>query len=197
MLVIGLNGSPRPDGGTAKLLKAALTEAAAAGANTILLHALDGLQGLRFPYCIHCSSPCSGECYQNSRLEEFFALFRQADALILGSPVYFGTVAAPLKALWDKTRKLRKEKALVNVVGAGVVCGGSRFGGQEPTLQTLAAMMLCHGMTVVGDGYYDADPGHLGACIQYGEQADGLNRVRILAKRVVEVAKATRPLRRR
>ncbi|RPF46729.1 multimeric flavodoxin WrbA [Thermodesulfitimonas autotrophica] len=197
MLIIGLNGSPRPDGGTARLLQTALAAAAAAGAQTLLLHAVEGLKGQKVPFCLHCSSPCSGECYKDTRLAEFFNLLCRADGLLLGSPVYFGTVSAPLKAFWDKTRKLRKEKMLLNVVGAGVVCGGSRFGGQEPTLETLAAMMLCHGMTVVGDGHYDADPGHLGACIRYGEEDDGFERAKILGQRVAEVAWATQHLRKR
>jgi multimeric flavodoxin WrbA len=199
MLVIGLNGSPRSDGGTAQLLAAALEEAANIGVRTVLLQAVEGLRDLKVPYCIHCSSPCRGVCYEGTRLEEMFDLLRRADGLILGSPVYFGTVSAPLKAFWDKTRKLRKDKALVNVVGGGIVSGGSRFGGQEATLQALAAMMLCQGMTVVGDGHQDEDPGHLGVCIQYQSQADseGLGRARVLARRIVEVARATQSLRRR
>ncbi|HIE12408.1 MAG TPA: flavodoxin family protein [Desulfotomaculum sp.] len=197
MLILALNGSPRPDGGTAQLLSAALDEAASMGASTVLLQAVEGLQELKFPYCIHCSSPCRGMCYQGTKLEEMFELLGRSDGLIIGSPVYFGTVSAPLKAFWDKTRRLRKEKALINVVGGGVVSGGSRFGGQEPTLQVLVAMMLSHGMTVVGDGHSDGDPGHLGACIQYRNNGEGLIQARFLAKRVVEVARATQVLRRR
>lgn len=197
MLILALNGSPRPDGGTAQLLSAALDEAASMGASTVLLQAVEGLRGLEIPYCIHCSSPCRGVCYQGTKLEEMLELLGRSDGLIIGSPVYFGTVSAPLKAFWDKTRRLRKEKALINVVGGGVVSGGSRFGGQELTLQVLAAMMLSHGMTVVGDGHSDGDSGHLGACIQYQHNGEGLVRARFLAKRVVEVARATQVLRKR
>ncbi|MCL6559944.1 MAG: flavodoxin family protein, partial [Firmicutes bacterium] len=97
------------------------------------------------------------------------------------------------------TRKLRSRKALINVVGGGVVSGSSRFGGQETTLQALTSMMLCQGMTVVGDGHPDDDPGHAGVCLQHeaGEDDQGLMRARILARRVVDVSRATRMLRAR
>ncbi|MEW6183057.1 MAG: flavodoxin family protein [Bacillota bacterium] len=197
MLIIGINGSPRPNGGTAQLLGYALEEAAIAGAQTVFFHAIEGLRSAKVPYCIHCSNPCEGICYRGTRLDEMYAVMSRADGLIIGSPVYFGTVAAPMKAFWDKTRKLRKEKSLVNVVGGGVVCGASRFGGQEATLQALTAMMLCQGMTVIGDGHQGEDPGHLGACMQYGVDAygDGPARARVLGRRVVDVSRATQVLR--
>jgi len=41
----------------------------------------------------------------------------------MGSPVYFGSVSAQLKAFFDKTRKLRSEKALYNKFACGVTVG--------------------------------------------------------------------------
>ncbi|MEW5762727.1 MAG: flavodoxin family protein [Bacillota bacterium] len=198
MLVVAVNGSPRRSGNTVRLLTCALDEAAKLGAETILLHAVDGLAGLKTQYCIHCSSPCRGVCYEGTVLARMFGILRQADGVILGSPVYFGTVAAPLKAFWDKTRRLRKEKALLNVVGGGVVTGASRFGGQEMTLRVLHEMMLSQGMTIVGDGHLsDEDAGHHGACAQEPVEKDtlGLGRAHVLGRRVFEVAQATVPLR--
>lgn len=197
MLVIALNGSPRANGNTAHLLRIVLEEVHALGATGVLVQAAEVLAGLAHPFCRHCSSPCTGACYRNTRLEAVLRLLREADGLVLGTPVYFGTVSAQLKALWDKTRALRKERALLNVVGAGVVCGTSRFGGQETALRTLHAMMLSQGMTVVGDGWA-GDPGHHGCCAQQpaGEDPEAAARARVLARRVVEVAAATRSLRR-
>ncbi|MGQ9531521.1 MAG: flavodoxin family protein [Desulfotomaculales bacterium] len=199
MLIIVLNGSPRANGNTAHLLRLVLDEVHALGATGVFIQAAELLAELGHPFCRHCSSPCAGVCYRDTRLDNVFRLFREADGLVLGTPVYFGTVSAQLKALWDKTRALRKEKALLNVVGAGVVCGTSRFGGQETALRTLHAMMLSQGMTVVGDGHRSDDPGHHGCCAQQpaGEDPEAVTRARVLARRVVEVAEATRPLRRR
>ena len=97
MRVIGLNGSPREEGSTAFLLELALKTARQEGAETELIHLQPLLQEQKYPYCRACSSPCSGACYRGTALEQAFQKLAQADALIIGSPVYFGTVSAQLK----------------------------------------------------------------------------------------------------
>ncbi len=199
MLIVGLNGSPQKNGNTVHLLNAALKAADEMGAETRLLHVGDALQGLAQPFCINCSPVCEGACTKGNNLGEAFGLLRKADGIIIGSPVYFGTVSAQLKAFWDKSRVLRKEKALVNVIGGAVAVGGARFGGQETTLKAIHDIMLVQGMTVAGDGYTGADAGHQGACAQRpaSDDSNGLLRARILGRRVAEVAQATMDLRKR
>ena len=197
MLILAINGSPRPDGNTARLLRSIRQIVEDAGAEFIFLQAWEIMKGQKVPYCLACSSPCEGKCFRGTQLEETFQIMRKADGIIVGSPVYFSTVSAPLKAFWDKTRSLRREKALLNVVGGAVTVGNARFGGQETTLRALHDMMLCQGMTVVGDGFPGDDAGHQGVCAQEpaGEDAQALQRVQLLAKRVIAVARATRSLR--
>ncbi|GAW93867.1 flavodoxin family protein [Calderihabitans maritimus] len=197
MLIVALNGSPKKDGNTAFLLKEALKVAESKGAETKLIHVVDVLADQKVPFCNNCSEPCRGVCSQGKKLGEAYDVLRRADGLLLGSPVYFGTVSAQLKAFWDKSRILRKEKALLNVVGGAVTTAAGRFGGQETTLKALYDMMLVHGMTVIGDGYREDDCGHHGACAQKPSAQDenAIKRVRVLAKRLVEVAEATRSLR--
>lgn len=197
MLILAVNGSPRPDGNTAHMLRAALEVVRAAGVESSLVQVSEAMSGLKVPYCVACSDICEGKCYKGTKLEETLNLMRRADGIIIGSPVYFCTVSAPLKALWDKTRPLRKQKALLNVVGGALAVGGARFGGQETTMRAIQDMMLCQGMTIVGDGYWEDDAGHQGACAQRpsDQDADGLKRACVLARRVVEVAQATRELR--
>jgi len=198
LLVIAINGSPRKDGNTAQVLQSALEEAAALGAETAFLQVSDGIREAKIPYCAHCSTPCKGVCYEGTALAGMLDLLGRADGVIMGSPVYFGTVTAPLKAFWDKTRRLRKEFALLNVVGGAVAVGGSRFGGQETTVRALHDMMLTQGMTLIGDGHLSGDVGHHGVCAQQPVQDDQevYKRVRLLVHRVVEVARATAELRR-
>jgi len=199
MIILAINGSPRPDGNTAHLLHSVRQIVEDAGAEFIFLQVSEILKGQKVPYCVACSSPCAGKCFRGTKLEETFKTMRKADGIIIGSPVYFSTVSAPLKAFWDKTRSLRREKALLNVVGGAVTVGNARYGGQETALRAIHDMMLCQGMTVVGDGFSEDDAGHQGACAQEpaGEDAQALKRVQALAKRVVEVARATRGLRTR
>ncbi|MDN5365336.1 MAG: hypothetical protein PWP44_539 [Thermacetogenium sp.] len=197
MLILGINGSPNRNGNTAFLLRESLAAAAEMGAETQLLQVAEIIAELDSPFCELCASPCDGSCGEGKRLGEAFEIMRRADGIIVGSPVYFGTVSGQLKAFWDKTRVLRREKALLNVVGGGITVAGARFGGQETALRAIHDIMLVHGMIVVGDGLREFDCGHHGACAQQpaGEDDNGRRRARILGRRVVQVAGVTADLR--
>ncbi len=197
MLILGINGSPNRDGNTAFLLKAALAEAARQGAKVQEIFITEIMAEQKPPFCTACSSPCNGICYLGTSLGETHKLMSAADGIFLGSPVYFGTVSAQLKGFWDKTRILRQQKALLNTVGGVITVGAASFGGQETTAKALIDMMLVQGMTVVGDGFIEDDSGHHGAFAQQPSEKDSqaLKRVKILAKRVLEVACSTQSLR--
>lgn len=197
MLLAALNGSPRRRGNTARLLAHALEAVSGPGIETQVVHASWALEDQDNPFCRQCSDPCLGKCWQGKRLEQAYAVLSRADALLVGSPVYFGTLSGQLKAFWDKSRVLRRQQALLNAVGGALAVGSSRFGGQEDTLRAIHEIMLVHGMTIVGDGYWEGDCGHHGACAQKPAATDtqALERAAVLAKRVVEVARATVGLR--
>src|SRR5690554_128559 len=163
MLILGLNGSPHKEGNTWFLLREILKKAEDLGAQTQILDVADLVKTAPQQFCVACST-CTGQCFKDSALEEGFALLQKADGLVLGSPVYFGTVTAQLKAFFDMSFPLRRRKTLYNKVGAGVTVGASRFGGQETTIKALHDIMLVHGMIIVGDGHYDTDCGHHGIC---------------------------------
>ncbi len=192
MLILGLNGSPHEKGNTAELLTCGLEEAASMGAETKLIHIQNVLDELEQPYCIACQPRCQGTCYEGKELSQVYEHMRKCDGILLGSPVYFGTVSAQLKGFWDMSRKLRSEKALLNTAGGGIAVGAARFGGQETTIKALHDMMLVQGMLVVGDGHYTADSGHQGACAQKPalEDESGISRTKIIARRVVQIASA-------
>ncbi len=197
MLILAVNGSPNRSGNTSIMLNSAIEEIQAQGAEGVFVQVPEIMRSVKVPFCTACSHPCEGKCYQGTALDETFDLMSRADGIIFGSPVYFCTVSAQLKGFWDKTRKLRTGKKLVNTIGGALAVGGARFGGQETTLRALQDMMLCQGMTVIGDGFHDDDAGHQGGCSQKpsGEDQEGLKRTKILARRMVEVAQATKGLR--
>jgi len=197
MLIIGLNGSANKQGNTQFLLESVLSKAESLGAETMILQVPELLKSAKQPFCTACSNPCSGQCFQGSALEEAYEQIKKADGLLIGSPVYFGSVSGQIKAFFDKTRRLRAEKGLYNTVAAGVTVGSARFGGQETTIKALHDMMLVQGMIIVGDGYDEDDCGHHGVCAQKPSQEDAfaIKRGEILAKRMVEVCKATMALR--
>jgi len=199
LLILGLNGSPHREGNTVALLQAALQAAGEIGAETRILHVAEALKGVDQPFCTACTPNCETACAKDTNLIDAFEIMKKADGIIMGSPVHFGSLSAQLKAFWDKSRALRNHRSLVNVVGGAVSVGTSRFGGQEKTIGAMHDIMLVQGMTVVGDGFFDDDAGHHGACAQKPAAADqnGLNRAAIMGRRVAELAEATIELRRR
>ena len=195
MYILAVNGSPNRSGNTAFLLETVLAAAREEGVEGRLIHVMDAVKGQSTPFCVACSSPCKEACHEkDAGLKQACDAMEGAAAVVLGSPVYFGTVSAQLKALWDKTRGLRTRKALAGKVGAAVSVGAARFGGQETTVNALHDMMLIHGMSIVGDGLRDADSGHQGVCGQKPAEEDSyaVERARILGRRLAwEVSKAT------
>lgn len=197
MLLLGLNGSPNKKGNTKFLLERILNKAKSLGVETSMMDLGELFDSLNNSFCVACSNPCQALCYKGTKIEEAFELMKKADGFVFGSPVYFGTVSAQMKAFFDKSRKLRTEKAFYNKVAAGVTVAASKHGGQETTIKALHDIMLVHGMIIVGDGYIEDDCGHHGVCAQLSSEKDevAINRAEILSKRLIEVCNATSSLR--
>jgi NAD(P)H dehydrogenase (quinone) len=73
----------------------------------------------------------------------------KANGIILGSPTYYGTMAAQMKALIDRSVKYHGK--LEGKVGAAFASGGGLGGGVETTVLDLTKSLLIHGMIVQGD----------------------------------------------
>ncbi len=187
MYILAVNGSPHADGNTARLLQEVIEAAKEEGVEGRTLQVMEVVKGQEMPFCVACSSPCREICHEkHPALAEACRLLEEASAVVLGSPVYFGTVTAQLKAFWDKTRAIRSRRSLVGKPAGAVAVGASRFGGQETTVRALHDMLLIQGMTVVGEGTEDSDAGHQGVCAQRPavEDSYALERARILGKRL-------------
>ena len=104
MKVIAFNGSPRKKWNTATLLEKALEGAASRGAETELIHLYD----LNFKGCISCfacktkEGKSYGRCAVEDDLTPIFSKIEKADAIILGSPIYFGTVSGEMKSFMER-----------------------------------------------------------------------------------------------
>jgi multimeric flavodoxin WrbA len=104
MKVLAFNGSPRKKWNTATLLEKALEGAASAGAETELIHLYD----LDYKGCISCFScktkggPSYGRCAFQDDLTPVLDKAAQADALILGSPIYIGTVSGEMRSFMER-----------------------------------------------------------------------------------------------
>lgn len=104
MKAIAINGSPRKQWNTATLLENALAGAASTGAQTELVHLYD----LDFKGCISCfacklkGGKSYGKCAMNDGLTPVLEKIADADVLILGSPIYFGTVSGEMRSCMER-----------------------------------------------------------------------------------------------
>ena len=73
----------------------------------------------------------------------------KADGIILGSPNYYGTMAAEMKAFIDKS--VQYHGKLEGKVGAAFSSGGGLGGGVETAVLSMVRALLIHGMIIQGD----------------------------------------------
>lgn len=111
--------------------------------------------------------------------------FLECQGLIAGSPVYFGTMAAELKAVFDKYVHLRKK--MENKVGAAFATSADPSGGKETTIMSIIQALLIYGMIVVGDPM-DAT-GHYGVACAGKPDEQTLQNGKKLGKRVAQLVK--------
>ncbi len=104
MYVIAVNGSPRKNWNTATLLNKALEGAASQGATTEIIHLYD----LNFKGCVSCfackliGGKSYGKCSYKDDLSPVLEKIESADAIILGSPIYFGNVTGEMRSLMER-----------------------------------------------------------------------------------------------
>lgn len=72
------------------------------------------------------------------------------DAMIFGSPTYFGAVSADFKAFMDSTSHLWSQQQWHNKIAAGFTCASNANGDQLGTLMQFALFAAQHGMIWVG-----------------------------------------------
>ena len=104
MKVIGLNGSPRKNWNSAQMLKHALKGAAAAGAETELIHLIDlNATGCRSCFaCKRIGGKSFGRCAVRDDLTDILNRILEADAVIISAPVYFGDVPGMVRNLFER-----------------------------------------------------------------------------------------------
>lgn len=127
--------------------------------------------------------------------------FEECAGLLLGSPTYFGGMAAPVKHLIDDT-SLQWFKGTLTGKPAGVFTStGSMHGGQETVLLSMIVPLLHHGMLIVGIPYAEQALAHTqtGGTPYGASHTAGNNRplsqeerhlTQALGQRVAEVAKS-------
>ncbi|MHA1804318.1 MAG: flavodoxin family protein [Promethearchaeota archaeon] len=146
-------------------------------------------------FCLHCDY-CIREkkgCIQDDDLGELFGKIKNARYLLLGTPVFQGTLSGQLKTVLDRCRALVAQDPDVfkNKFGAALAVGGDRNGGQEIAIRTILDFFQQNHVITVSGGAFGAN---LGASLWSNDQgrtgvendSEGLKAIRKVIKRIAE-----------
>ena len=99
MKILGINGSPNIDGNTATIIKWILKFCEAKKCQTEIVN----ISEMNINYCKGCT-PClkSGRCIIRDDMDLLKNKIEDSDGVIIGSPVYDGSVTAQLKTFLDR-----------------------------------------------------------------------------------------------
>jgi multimeric flavodoxin WrbA len=189
--VLGIAGSPVKNGNTEILIREALNAAKEEGAKTEFV----SLANKRVEPCNieTCNDACGKgkQCPIQDDAKDIIDKMVHADAITMGSPVYFRTVSAQLKALMDRTLMVYYPKRrLENRLGGALAVGEGRVSGQEFVIAAIHNFYLSHKMIIVGSRWYGAY-----AVAQKGKKGvlkepKDVEYARELGRRIARVAKA-------
>ena len=183
MKVLILNGSPKPAGNTAFALSQMEEIFLQSGVEVETIQV--GSQQIRG--CVGCGS-CykTHKCVFDDLVNEVAPKLAAADAVVVGSPVYYaapnGTLVSFLDRLFYSTGYMDKRFK----VGAAVVC--ARRGGCTAAMDVLNKYFTISSMPVAASTYWNqihgAKPG------EAQQDAEGIRTMRNLAKNIVFLMEA-------
>lgn len=183
MKVLMINGSPRVGGNTQQAFDAMIDIFAKEGIESEVIQI--GQKDIRG--CIACRT-CkngSGKCVFDDIVNETAEKFKQCDALVVGTPVYYGSANSTLISFltrlfysipFDKTMK----------VGASVVV--ARRGGISATYDEINKFFAISGMPIASSQYWNAI--HGGAPGDVMQDDEGLQTMRVLARNISFLVKS-------
>ena len=187
--IVGISCSPRKGRTTAAAVQVCL-EAAKEHVRTLQVELID-LADLSIPAYLAAGVPL-----RPGDKDDFPALAEKLGGpavvgIIVGSPVYFANMSALCKAFLDRCIAFRKAGfTLSNKVAGVLAVGSARNGGQELTVRSIQAALMCQDMIVVGDGQPSA---RIGATLwnrndSIDEDEFGVSTAKNLGRRVAQVA---------
>lgn len=189
MKVLAICGSPRKGGNTSILLRRVLEVIEGEGIATELVE-LAGRKVQGCTACLKCRELADGQCHGRSDVvNECIDTMREADGLILGSPVYFSDVTPETKAVIDRFGYVggANPGMLTRKVGAGVVA--ERRAGATHALDSINHMFNIRQMVIPGSTYWNLAIGGPPGAVE--DDAEGMSTMDNLGRNIAWLVKLT------
>ena len=183
MKVLLVNGSPKANGNTSIALNEMIKVFEAEGVETNYFHI--GNKVIRG--CVACMKCFElGHCVFKDVVTEVAPKFMEAEGLVVGAPVYYGSPNATALAFLDRLFASTFNQDKTMKVGAGVVI--CRRGGASASFDVLNKYFLMNNIAVAGSQYwnmvYGMNPG------EATQDAEGLQTMRTLARNMIFLMKS-------
>ncbi len=178
MKVLAINGSARKNGNTDILLKTVLEELECARIDSEIISLADK----DIDSCKACFT-CGGKnncTFNKDVFHEIFNKMKEADGIILGSPVYSANISSKLQALLERASVVADMNPGIFTHKIGVSVVASRRGGALNTVDTINHFFLNHEMFVVGSTYWNMGYGKLPGDVN--EDKEALENMKNLGK---------------
>ena len=183
MKVLVINGSPHVHGCTATALDEVIRTLNAEGIETELLQV--GKEAIRGCTACHYCESGNGCVFKDDLVNEAAKKFEEADGLLVGSPVYYGspngTLLSFLDRLFYSTNFSKQMKA-----GAAVV--SCRRGGNTASFDVLNKYFTISGMPVATSTYWNQVHGFTAEDVK--KDLEGLQTMRNLGRNMAFLIKA-------
>lgn len=188
MKVLGINSSARKGGNTAILINKVFEELNKEGIETELIE----FAGQVIEPCKACWA-CGGQkncVHKKDRFQEVFDKMKEADGILLGSPVYSANISANMQAFLERaavvTDMNRDADLFKHKVGAAVTA--VRRGGAVTAVDAMNHFFLNHEMFVAGSIYWNMAYGQMPGDVK--KDQEGLDNMVNLGKNMAYLLKA-------
>jgi multimeric flavodoxin WrbA len=184
MKAVLVNGSPRKNGNTYYMLSVVAKELEARGIRTELIQAGDrNIHGCTA--CEACRNSKTPRCaYDDDIVNKSLEAIDKADALVLGSPVYFGGLTAQMKAFIDRVGYAgRPHKLLKGKVCASVAV--ARRNGALTAFNSMNNLFTIGEAIVVGSSYWNQGMARVIGDAEKDEE--GVSTMKTLGQNIADV----------
>jgi multimeric flavodoxin WrbA len=168
-MIVGICGSPRKQA-TEHIMRTTLDLMNEKGFETKIFT----VRGKKIGFCVHCDYCLKNkECVFKDDMYELYPRLRNAEGVVIATPVYNGGISAQVKAVMDRCRALfaTDPDVLRYKPGMAIAVGGDRAGGQELAMQQIITFYILNGMIPVSGGFFGAN---LGAAMWSRDTLEGV-----------------------
>ena len=180
MKVVGFNGSPKQTGNTYHALRAVMEPLEQQGIQTEIIHV--GGQALRGCIgCRGCAQLQNETCVlPDDGVNGWIQKMKEADGILLASPVYFANIAGSMKCFLDRAFYVCSNNGGLLRHKVGAVAAAVRRTGGLPAVDTMTHYLSYSEMVMPGANYWNVIHGRTPGEVLQDEE--GLQDLRILGK---------------